>query len=214
MTMSTSDREYRKLKIGIDVDDVCWDLVTPWLEYYKNNFADKNEDVPSKIEIKSYNIDNYIKSPLLWQVLKERLFWESFDPKSQPIYKKTKNMLKCLHNNPLFDIYFVSSTSLLTPNEKWKKFFECFPFVKQDKVILTPHKELVDLDVLIDDCFDNIEKFTQYNPNRYGLLYTQPWNVWYLDYTTTNKLNYTSKIYRISNINDIEYILKLINCLY
>ena len=98
----------------------------------------------------------------------------------------------------------------MTPNEKWKKFFECFPFVKQDKVILTPHKELVDLDVLIDDCFDNIEKFTQHNPDM-GY-YTQPWK-WYLDYTT-NKLNYTSKIYRISNINDIEYILKLINCLY
>lgn len=46
-----------------------------------------------------------------------------------------------------------------------------------DHIIITQHKELVQGDVLIDDCAENIHKWNiASSTHRFGLLLSQPWN--------------------------------------
>jgi 5'(3')-deoxyribonucleotidase len=63
-----------KLKVGIDIDDTCWDLMSHWLDAY-NKIT--NEQVKPK-DIHSWEIDEYVLDPKwLWYVLKQPEFWHT-----------------------------------------------------------------------------------------------------------------------------------------
>ena len=72
------------------------------------------------------------------------------------------------------EIYFIVLNPLYHPPEKYEWLQEHFEFVDLRKaVFFCSEKHLINVDVLIDDCFANIENRAMH---QIGILYDQPWN--------------------------------------
>jgi 5'(3')-deoxyribonucleotidase len=152
-----------KLKVGIDIDDTCWDLMSHWLDAY-NKIT--NEQVKPK-DIHSWEIDEYVlDSKWLWYVLKQPEFWHTI--KTPP--KTQIKSIKWIYDN--FDTYFITDTNYKIPRDKFDKFFEIYDFVSLDKLIICKNKGMVKVDILIDDNPHTIE-----NANiPIKIMLDKPWN--------------------------------------
>ena len=72
----------KKIKIGIDLDNTIWELVTPWLALY-NQIANDNVQLN---DITEYDINKFVKSPeTLHYILEMPNFWDSVELYSQNI---------------------------------------------------------------------------------------------------------------------------------
>lgn len=152
-----------KIKVGVDVDDVLLDtLATAWLPVYNERYNDnlKPEDITewdmSKFVSPEHKSDIY-------DVLKEPETWN----KIQPV-KFSQKYLKMLNEDNNIELYIVSATFPLTPNEKWERFIHFFPFIDPKNIIRIYNKSLLNIDVMIDDNADNLKSG--------DILYNQPHN--------------------------------------
>jgi len=130
--------------IGIDLDDVLWSLVDAWLKRY-NEIVD--DDVTPE-DIKSWQIDQYIKKgtrEMLFYILEQNDFWETLKPKPGSQF-----YLKKLIDDG-YDVVIITATSYQTLKPKLIQFFELFPFIKEEQIIVTQRKQMVDVDLLVDD---------------------------------------------------------------
>lgn len=141
----------QKLRIGFDLDDVCWDLLGSWLKRY-NELA--NDNLTPK-DIKSWDISKYVKHDFvetLFYILEEPGFWETVEPK-----EKSQDIMKKLTEEG-HELYIVTATSpYVTLPRKVGRFFELYPFMKPGQMIVTQHKQLLRLDVLVDDKPENLQ---------------------------------------------------------
>ena len=69
---------------------------------------------------------------------------------------------------------------------KFERFFECFPILNWDDVVITSDKKSVKMDLLIDDCFDNL------NGDYCKILINKPYN-----------LKYDAEAHRIVRVSDL-----------
>lgn len=130
--------------IGADLDDVLWGLLEAWLDRY-NDVADDNI-APS--DIKSWDIAQYIKNgtrEMLFYILEQDDFWDTV----QPIPDSQVYLKKLIDDG--YDVNIVTASSYKVLKPKMNRFYELFPFIKNKQVIVTERKQMIDLDVLIDD---------------------------------------------------------------
>lgn len=135
--------------IGVDLDDVLWGLLDAWIFRY-NEIVD-DDMVPD--DIKSWDIAKYIRKgtkEMLFYILEQNDFWETVQP-----YADAQKYLKQLMDDG-YDVVIVTASSHKTLNAKLERFYELFPFIKEEQVIVTKRKQMIDMDVLIDDNPENL----------------------------------------------------------
>lgn len=105
-------------------------------------------------DIKSWDISQYTKrcsSEELFSILEQPDFWNTVYP-----IKDSYSYIKKLHDDG-YEIYIVTATSHETLHSKMLRFFELYPFIHSNQIIVTQNKKIVDLDLLIDDDPTNLE---------------------------------------------------------
>ena len=152
--------------IGVDLDDVLWDLLGAWLQRY-NTIVDGHV-VPT--DIKSWSIEQYIlpnTKEILFYILEQKDFWETV----QPMNGAAESLYRLMRDG--YNVYIVTASSYKTLPAKLNHFFELFPFVHKDQVVVAKEKQLLDLDVMIDD---NPENLCHASYDK--LLFDRPSNQW------------------------------------
>lgn len=135
--------------IGVDLDDVLWNFLEAWITRH-NEITEDNVDVN---DIKSWNIEQYIHKGsrgMLFYMLEQAGFWDTVKPKDgAQLYLK-----KLIEDG--YDVVIVTATSYKVAQHKMMRFFELFPFIKEDQIITAKRKQLINVDILIDDNPDNL----------------------------------------------------------
>lgn len=152
--------------IGVDLDDVLWDLLDAWLQRY-NSIVDANVKPD---DITSWNIEQYIlpnTKEILFYILEQKDFWDTVRPMNGAVEALYRLV------NDGYNIYIVTASDYRTIPAKLKCFFRLFPFIRQDQVVVTKEKQLLDLDVMIDD---NPENLCHASYDK--LLFDRPSNQW------------------------------------
>ena len=175
-----------KRKLAVDIDNTLWDLITPWLDYYNRRYCDnvKYEDI---VNYDFFNIIKNITRDEMLHLLSEHEFWDNVYP-----YPESATYLRKLNDE--FELYIATSTSYKTPRIKFDKLFTFFNFLEEDQLIVTSKKQLLNVDILIDDCIDCLKggSYTK-------LLIDAPYNRDMVDDT----------IIRVNNLKDAYNVLHM-----
>lgn len=150
--------------IGVDLDDVLWDLMSTWISRY-NDMVDDNLTVE---DIKSWDVAQYIKrgtEGILNYIPQQNDFWDDVEP-----IPDSKECLQQLIKDGYL-IYVVTASSHTNLKEKMSRFYSLFPFIEEEHVVIIHRKQMMDLDMLIDDKPGNLE-----DANYLKVLFDRPHN--------------------------------------
>jgi len=139
----------KKLTIGVDLDETLWPILPRWIASLNNRY-----DLSVAVnDITDYDITKFFPSLTEEQVfdpLNDDNFWADIEAKSDGMYFVTKQLAYG------HAIRIVSSSFYKHMPAKFTRFFECFPMFNWHDVVITSDKKALKLDLLIDDCFDNL----------------------------------------------------------
>lgn len=170
-------RKEKEMKIGIDQDWVLAKLTKKWLEYYNAIFDDnlKAED------LKGWAIKEYVKpeaKEFILKILDIPGFYRDLE-----VTKDSQRVLRKLQEqgHELFIVTDPFTKMSMQSKHEWLQ--ENFPFIKKENYVFTSRKDLLDLDVLIDDGVHNCESFkgmpllfdTPYNVEQEGFFKVKNW---------------------------------------
>lgn len=141
-----------EVKIGIDLDNIVWDLLTPWCEEINKRHLSNKKCIPEECDkydiFEKFDIDDISKIECL-QILEEEQFWNNVIPKDY-VY----GAINQLHKEQ-YQIFFVTNSSYDSIKHKVNKLKDMFSWVEDKDVICIARKQLLNLDILIDDYFSN-----------------------------------------------------------
>lgn len=144
-----------KYTVAVDIDGVCWDLLTPWINTY-NKISGDNID-PSNIE--EYIIDvPGIHIELLKYILTTACFWDELK-----LYDGVYDSLRELNDDEDVDLIIVTATDYSVAPVKFNVFLNLLPFIKKDQIIITNRKELIRADYVVDDYENNLRGAIQWD---------------------------------------------------
>ncbi len=154
-------RKYR-LRIGLDVDDVLYECNS----YALNLLKEKYGDDPA-LEL------NHIKAwDALGDISDERLQYFS-SPEfvmNQPMFPGAQKFVRDLCK--IADVFFVTSVPAECMSARAKRLKEDFPEVPAGNTLIGTRKDIVALDILLDDASHNISS----SQASYPVLMRRPWN--------------------------------------
>ena len=155
-------KKYR-LQIGLDVDDVLYDCNAYALEWLNR---EERIDPPLRVyDIHSWGEGNS-------EQINRRIRYFS-DPEfvaSQPILKGAKEFVRRLCD--VAEVFFVSAVPPACMSARALRLRADFPEVPAENILLGTRKDLVRLDILLDDGAHNIS----HSPATYPVLLRKPWN--------------------------------------
>ena len=155
-------KKYR-LQIGLDVDDVLYDCNAYALSLL--NAAECIEPPLTVHQIRSWGEGN--------EGVNRRLhyFGEPDLVRSQPILPGAQAFVRRL--SEVADVFFVSAVPPQCMSARAMRLAEDFPEVPTKNILLGHRKDLVHLDILLDDAAHNIV----HTPATYPVLFRKPWNM-------------------------------------
>lgn len=186
--------------IGVDVDSVLNDLVDQFLRVYNKE---------SNHGLQSEDIDRYYFDQLILPEYRDKIphyfscddVWDNVQP-MEGSHKALKSFIDNGHR-----VLYVTATSPanMPVKERWLR--QAYPFIDTfANLIMVQNKQLVKMDILIDDCAENlIDKIDDYGNNMSAdymkICYTQPWNTYFIPDNINS--------FRFNNWGEIEeFILK------
>ena len=151
-----------RLQIGLDVDDILYDC---------NAYALKllNEKTGQQPPLTIYDIHTWGQNSA---AVDARIAYFS-DPafvESQPILPGAKAFVEKLCE--VADVFFVSAVPPACMSARALRLAADFPQVPTSHILLGHRKDLVQLDMLLDDAAHNIS----HSPATYPVLFRKPWN--------------------------------------
>ena len=154
-------KKYR-LQIGLDVDDILYECNAYALELL--NRAEGIEPPLTIHDIRSWGgnvgrVDDRL-----------RYFGDPDFVASQPVLKGAKEFVARLCE--VADVFFVSAVPPACMSARAMRLAADFPEVPTSNILLGHRKDLVHLDILLDDGAHNIER----SPASYPVLFRKPWN--------------------------------------
>ena len=152
-----------KRKLAVDIDNTIWDLITPWITYYNNMFED-NINYKDIVKYDFFDITKNATKEQVLDILSLDGFWDSVVP-----YETSKEYLSKL--NTEYDLYIVTSTSYKTSYKKFERFFGLFNFLREDQLIISSHKDIINVDIIVDDFINHLS-----GDNHIKFLIDQPYN--------------------------------------
>lgn len=156
------------MKIGVDIDGVLNNLTEAVLEVYNEDSGD-NLTVD---DITDYMIEKFVKPEYKKDFPKyfmDKRVWKRVKPVQEAI-----NLISKFYKEGNL-IYFITSTEPynLYKKDKWlQRIFPQMIFEMDDMLIRIKHKQLVDVDILVDDYSKNLKGKTHY----FKILINKPWN--------------------------------------
>ena len=150
-----------KMKIAIDYDDVL-----ALCSQYALELEEKN----SGKALDFSSIDRWGKTGRATDVIFKYFGQEEFY-KTQPLYEGAQAFIKELASRG-HDIVILTAIDSRFSSIRAEKILKEFPEIKKENIILTSRKDLVHVDVLIDDAAHNISA----TPAKYPILFRRPWN--------------------------------------
>jgi 5'(3')-deoxyribonucleotidase len=154
-----------KIKVGIDFDSVLVDTMTNYcnlLERFTGFRLNQKDitayDVTKFIPKQYHELANEIwKMPKLYNDIK-------------PIQDSQEYIEKLYKDNNV-ELYVVTVADGEILYAKFRTILNLFPWIKPENIIFTHNKQMIDLDVLIDDNPDYL-----IGGKYYKILFNQPWN--------------------------------------
>lgn len=141
----------KNLIIGCDLDDTMTNLLDSWILWLNNKYNLK----VIKDSIIDWNMEKAFPFLTLDQIcepLRIPNFWDTVYPRENAD-KIIKRIMEDGHQ-----FYVVTSTDYRVMPEKAKRcLFKHFPFLNKSQLIITYNKQLLNLDVLIDDALHNLD---------------------------------------------------------
>ena len=154
-------KKYR-LQIGLDVDDVLYDC-----NGYALEWLNRDEGIEPPLRI--YDIRGWGEgqSPVDGRI---RYFSDPTFVASQPILPGAKEFVRQLC--AVAEVFFVSAVPPACMSARAMRQRRDFPEVPAENILLGTRKDLVRLDILLDDGAHNISQ----SPATYPVLLRKPWN--------------------------------------
>lgn len=177
-----------------DMDGVLGDLITPWIA--RINKVHGTSVKPS--DIREWDLRKAfpdLSGNQIYAPLNEASLWDEVKP-----IPGADNALKMLIMDG-HKVFVVTSATRTTIEIKLTHFlFKHFPFLSEDNLVVTRHKELVDGDVLIDDGVHNFGRVRGLN-----ILFDAPHNrsVSASSINAVRRTNWQDIYYTISQYNKI-----------
>ena len=155
-------KKYR-LQIGLDVDDILYDCNAYALELLNR---EEQREVPLTIhDIRSWGDGTGVADGRL------RYFGRPDFVASQPVFPGAKEFVAKLCE--VADVFFVSAVPPECMSARAMRLAADFPQVPTKHILLGHRKDLVHLDILLDDAAHNIS----HSPATYPVLFRKPWNM-------------------------------------
>lgn len=165
----------KNFSVAIDLDDTISDFVSSWLKYY--NY--KSGDNLSKDKITDWNISKFVLpkwKKKIYDLANEKCIYE------QPTIKDgSQEIIEWLLTKA--NVYIITAYlyySAIEPKVEWIK--TNLPFFPVENIIFSNHKNIFNIDYLIDDKYENVNNF-----NGCGILFQNdtPWNQKHTDHWPT-----------------------------
>ncbi len=154
-------KKYR-LRIGLDVDDILYDC---------NGFAlerlNSEEGIEPPLTIHDIRSWGEGQSPADGRI---RYFSDPAFVSAQPVLKGAKEFVRKLSR--VAEVFFVSAVPPACMSARALRLRADFPEVPEHNILLGTRKDLVHLDILLDDGAHNISN----SPAVYPVLFRKPWN--------------------------------------
>lgn len=145
-------------------------------------------------DIKSYGIEDYVSEEYkkgFHKIFLDKRVW-----KRVQLLPNCVETIRQLHNMG-HKIYFITATETANVHKKFQFLCRTFPFINvRKRLITTQRKQMIKVDVLIDDCIDNL-----IDGEYYGILFDYPWN------KNMSTLNMT----RVNEWNEVIDVIKNID---
>ncbi len=154
-------KKYR-LRVGLDVDDTLYECNA----YALRLLRARHGDIPA------LDIEHLNDWGSLGDVSDERLaFFDDPDfVRSQPLYEGAREFVADLCQ--FADVFFVTAVPPHCMSARAERLKADFPEVPEENILIGKRKDLVNLDVLLDDAAHNIAA----SPATYPVLMRRPWN--------------------------------------
>lgn len=154
-------RKYR-LKIGLDVDDVLYECNSYALSLLKQKYGD--DPMLDMNNIKTWGKQGNISD--------ERFaYFTSPDfVSSQPLFPGAQKFVQSLCK--IAEVFFITAVPNECMTARAKRLSEDFPDVPSGNILIGTRKDLVNLDILLDDSAHNISS----SQASYPVLMRRPWN--------------------------------------
>ena len=154
-------RKYR-LRIGLDVDDVLYECNSYALKLLRDKYGD--DPVLSPNHIRSWGLQGDLSD--------ERLAY-FHDPefvKNQPVIEGAQKFVKDLCK--IADVFFVTAVPANCMSARAERLMKDFPEVPPGNILIGTRKDIVNIDILLDDGAHNIAS----SQASYPVLMRRPWN--------------------------------------
>lgn len=184
-------KENYKYILGIDLDGVCWDLTTPWVEALNEKYG---TSVKPK-DIKGWDMEVYFPTLSRSQIFSPLHQEEFYD--CLKLYPDVEENIEKLRDIGV-KVLIISSAHYLTIGYKMKTVAKLMNFIDTNDIIITHEKGLINVDGLVDDGYHNLETFSGDR-----ILFTQPHNT---KYDLSNCIHQ-----RWNRVNNWEDIVSLIS---
>lgn len=154
-------RKYR-LRIGLDVDDVLYECNSYALQLLREKYGDRPE----------LQISHITSWGLRGDISDERIPYFN-SPKfvrEQPLFPGAQKFVRELCK--IADVFFVTAVPASCMSERAKRLLHDFPEVPAGNALIGTRKDIVNLDILLDDAAHNISS----SQASYPVLMRRPWN--------------------------------------
>ena len=162
-----------RLKIGVDVDGVL-------KECFEYACRVANEELGLKLNpenSRGYNLVGTEYEPVI------KYFSNPEFVRTQPLYSGAKEFIEKLQERG--EVFFITSVPAEVMSARACVLMSEFPSVPKENIIMGTRKELVKVDVLLDDSPDNITE----SESAYPVLMRKPWNSWMTGCLSVNNYN-------------------------
>ncbi|MBQ9468134.1 MAG: hypothetical protein IJU52_03920 [Clostridia bacterium] len=154
-------RKYR-LRIGLDVDDILYECNSYALKLLRDKYGDRPE----------LQINHITSWGLQGDISDERIPYFN-SPKfvrEQPLFPGAQKFVRELCK--IADVFFVTAVPANCMSERAKRLLNDFPEVPAGNALIGTRKDIVNLDILLDDAAHNISS----SMASYPVLMRRPWN--------------------------------------
>mgnify|MGYP003302499323 FL=1 len=148
------------LKIGIDVDGVLMECVELACQYTNKELG---------TDLKAENLKSYSLSGTEFEPI-AKWFNKPHFVRNQKPYVSSGWFLKELQKRA--EVFIITAVPPEVMSERARSLMKYFPMIPKENIIIGTRKELVDVDIMLDDCPSNIVD----SNTSYPVLMRKPWN--------------------------------------
>ena len=155
----------KKLKIAIDIDDTIEYLLKAWIGWLNSKYG--MNIFPEQIT--SWEVTSFfpqLTPDQVFEPLRCEEFWKTVEPMPDAV-EYVKKLMDDGH-----EVYLCTTTYYKNIKPKFEYVVQKhFPYIEWSQVIVTSRKQLLDVDILVDDGIHNLE-----GGNYYKVLFSAPHN--------------------------------------